>query len=164
MKLWAIIFSSAIHAGAFLILLGKPLVPSLSPIWIEQGGSPGVITSRLPKDPVRPAERNFEGQARAAVPAGGGGSTVHSTVEQWTSWGNAPPEYPYLAQKRGWEGKVEIRITITPERPSQVSLEHSSGHSILDEAALDWARQARVNVSQRTEYLVPIVFRMGSHD
>lgn len=164
MKLWAIILSLAIHAGVFAVFLGKSLVPSLSPIWIEQGGAPGVITSRPLKNPVRSSERSSAGQASAAVPTGGGGSTVHSTVDQWTSWGNAPPEYPYLAQKRGWEGKVEIRITITPDEPSEVSLQQSSGHSILDEAALDWARQARVNVSQRTEYLVPIVFRMGSKD
>lgn len=163
MKFWAVTISAALHVAAFLIFLRSPLVQSESPIWIEQGGAPGVkSSSRTPMPSARPIEKALEGESGPIASAGNSDTTIHSTVEQWTAWGNAPPEYPYLAQKKGWEGKVEVRITISPDEPSQVSLEKSSGHSILDDAALEWARHARVNVSRRTEYLVPIIFRMAT--
>lgn len=54
------------------------------------------------------------------------------------------PKYPRLAQARGWEGVVEVRITVAADGTvSDVQVETSSGHSLLDDAALKAVRQWR---------------------
>ncbi len=58
--------------------------------------------------------------------------------------GNNPrPEYPRAAREAGWEGTVILRVLVLPDgRAGSVTLHKTSGHSILDEAALsavkDW--------------------------
>jgi periplasmic protein TonB len=58
--------------------------------------------------------------------------------------GNNPrPEYPRAAREAGWEGTVILRVLVLPDgRAGSVTLQQTSGHSILDEAALsavkDW--------------------------
>jgi periplasmic protein TonB len=58
--------------------------------------------------------------------------------------GNNPrPEYPRAAREAGWEGTVILRVLVLPDgRAESVTLHKTSGHSILDEAALsavkDW--------------------------
>jgi protein TonB len=50
---------------------------------------------------------------------------------------NPEPEYPDLAQERGWEGKVLLKVHVQPDgKPSSVSIAKSSGHKELDDAAL----------------------------
>lgn len=50
---------------------------------------------------------------------------------------NPPPRYPAEAVRNGWEGEVLLRITVAPDgQVSRVSIEKSSGHEILDQAAL----------------------------
>lgn len=50
---------------------------------------------------------------------------------------NPPPRYPAEAVRNGWEGEVILRITVAPDgQVSRVSIEKSSGHEILDQAAL----------------------------
>lgn len=53
--------------------------------------------------------------------------------------------YPELALERGWEGTVEVAISMTnwQQRP-QPALVRSSGHSVLDEQALSMIEQASV--------------------
>jgi protein TonB len=51
--------------------------------------------------------------------------------------------YPTLARERGWEGRVEVAVTVSPwQRGPQSSLVHSSGHAALDEQALSMIAQA----------------------
>lgn len=53
---------------------------------------------------------------------------------------NANKEYPYMAMKRGLTGSVTIVTTIDPSgRITNVGLEATSGHKILDDAALNAA-------------------------
>lgn len=50
---------------------------------------------------------------------------------------NPSPQYPALAERNGWEGVVVIKAFVTKEgKPEKVAVEKSSGHSILDRAAL----------------------------
>lgn len=50
---------------------------------------------------------------------------------------NPPPQYPYQAQQRGWEGVVVLKALIKAEgRPERVVIERTSGHRILDKTAL----------------------------
>jgi periplasmic protein TonB len=50
---------------------------------------------------------------------------------------NPAPEYPPAAQKRGLEGKVLLKVHVLASgQPDSVAVAKSSGHQILDEAAL----------------------------
>lgn len=50
---------------------------------------------------------------------------------------NSPPQYPFVAERNGWEGVVLLKALIEREgKPAKVEIEKSSGHRVLDEAAL----------------------------
>jgi periplasmic protein TonB len=50
---------------------------------------------------------------------------------------NPAPDYPLAAQKRGLEGKVVLKVHVLASgQPDSVTVASSSGHQILDEAAL----------------------------
>jgi protein TonB len=51
--------------------------------------------------------------------------------------------YPELARERGWEGRVEVAVSVRARLPvPQFSLVGSSGHAVLDEQALWMLEQA----------------------
>ena len=75
------------------------------------------------------------------------------------------PVYPALARQRGWEGAVQIKVFIDRDGlPSGVSIERSSGHTILDNAALDAVKKwqfkaARKGMTTLSSWIiVPIQF------
>jgi protein TonB len=48
-----------------------------------------------------------------------------------------PPAYPRLAITRGWSGTVLLRIHVDASgKPMEVTIEQSSGHDLLDQAAI----------------------------
>jgi protein TonB len=50
---------------------------------------------------------------------------------------NARPEYPRTAREEGWEGIVMLRVEILADgKTGIVSVDQTSGHAILDDAAL----------------------------
>jgi len=51
---------------------------------------------------------------------------------------NPAPEYPVAAKRRREEGEVRLSVTVSSDgRPLRVSLFRSSGHALLDQAAMD---------------------------
>jgi protein TonB len=51
---------------------------------------------------------------------------------------NPKPDYPILARRKGWEGRVVLRVEVSAEgKPIGASVVESSGRSILDDAALE---------------------------
>jgi protein TonB len=80
---------------------------------------------------------------------------------------NAPPRYPLLARRNGIEGTVRLKVLVTPDgRPAQVQLEHSSGSTTLDGAALEAVRNWQFVPARRGQdpieswVLVPVVFKL----
>lgn len=80
---------------------------------------------------------------------------------------NPKPEYPSLAKSRDWQGKVSLRVKVSAAGLSaEVEIEHSSGHDILDDAAIDAVKQWRFIPAKRGEtavdssVVVPIVFSL----
>jgi protein TonB len=80
---------------------------------------------------------------------------------------NRPPRYPFLARRRGLEGRVILLVQVDAAgRPSAVGVQRSSGSSLLDDAAAEavqhWrfapARHAGVAVPGAVE--VPIRFAL----
>jgi periplasmic protein TonB len=55
---------------------------------------------------------------------------------------NPPPRYPQIAQEEGWEGRAVLRVHVDASgHPISVDLHQSSGHDVLDKAALAATRQ-----------------------
>lgn len=55
---------------------------------------------------------------------------------------NLPPPYPYEARMKGQEGKVTVRVQFNTEGQIDfVKLEQTSGHGVLDEAAIKAIQQ-----------------------
>jgi protein TonB len=82
------------------------------------------------------------GQPGAGTGTGGGlgsgaGPASGSPVATPLAYGtNPPPPYPATARRRGWEGKVLLRVEVSASGSVRdVVIEKSSGYSCLDEAA-----------------------------
>jgi protein TonB len=82
---------------------------------------------------------------------------------------NPPPAYPSVAQQRGWQGTVLLRVHVLANgRPEHVELASSSGHESLDDAALQAVTNWRFAPARRGEQTidgwvqVPIDFKLGT--
>ncbi|HVT08445.1 MAG TPA: TonB family protein [Polyangia bacterium] len=77
--------------------------------------------------------------ARPAVAGTSAGVTASATPRYRT---NPVPEYPIPSRRRREEGIVYLNVTVQPNGwPAAVSLNRSSGHPLLDQAALDAVRR-----------------------
>lgn len=57
---------------------------------------------------------------------------------------NPRPVYPTIARNHGWQGKVSLRVHVTVEGlAASVHVERSSGHEVLDDAAIEAVKQWR---------------------
>jgi protein TonB len=80
---------------------------------------------------------------------------------------NPPPPYPPLSRRMGEEGKVILRVSVTPNGTAEaVEIRTSSGSSRLDESALNTVRNwkfipaKRGDVAVQSWVLVPIIFKL----
>ncbi|MCG3136042.1 MAG: hypothetical protein HMLKMBBP_03837 [Planctomycetes bacterium] len=79
----------------------------------------------------------------------------------------APPAYPSVARRRGWEGRTVVRVTVGADGGVRaVRIVESSGRAVLDEAALAAARDWRFvpgeesGAAAEAALDVPVVFRL----
>jgi len=134
--------------------------------------------SALPKP--FPAEAFTDAVTTNANVAPGSGVSKSSTVIQGhaesfteanfdaTYASNPKPVYPQIAKRRGWEGKVLLKVEVSTQGLSvSVTVHQSSGHVDLDEAAVaaveNWrfipARRGNADVV--SSVIVPIVFTLN---
>ncbi|MFV3366973.1 energy transducer TonB [Pseudomonas sp. NY15435] len=80
---------------------------------------------------------------------------------------NPAPEYPPLAQRRGWEGTVLLRVHVLASgSPSEIQVQKSSGRDALDDAAVRAVKRwsfvpaKRGDVAQDGWVSVPIDFKL----
>lgn len=80
---------------------------------------------------------------------------------------NPPPQYPGEAIRRGWEGTVLLRLAIDASgRIARVTLERSSGHGLLDRAAIETVEKWTGSPARRggaavaSEELLPVRFQL----
>ncbi|WP_020481615.1 energy transducer TonB [Methylomonas sp. MK1] len=80
---------------------------------------------------------------------------------------NPLPEYPEVAQERGWEGKVVMKVHVLPDGTTDsVTVSKSSGQKVLDDAAvkavLKWsfvpAKRGDTAIARYTT--VPFTFKL----
>ncbi|VEF06760.1 TonB-dependent membrane protein [Pseudomonas fluorescens] len=80
---------------------------------------------------------------------------------------NPAPEYPSLAQRRGWEGTVLLRVHVLASgKPGEIQIAKSSGRQQLDDAALNAVKRwsfvpaKQGDVAQDGWVSVPIDFKI----
>lgn len=80
---------------------------------------------------------------------------------------NPEPDYPTLSKRLGEEGRVLLRVLVTPEGlADQVEVRQSSGYARLDQAALATVKRWRFTPARRGEervlawVLVPLSFQL----
>jgi protein TonB len=72
-----------------------------------------------------------------ASPAGGAQDAAALIEAIPLAGENPPPLYPRLARQRGWEGLVALRVRVSAAgEVLEAWVEQSSGHGVLDQAAL----------------------------
>lgn len=116
----------------------------------------------------RPAARARagEGAGRQIARVRPAGPTTPADYRGAGFW-NPPPAYPSVARQRRLEGQVILRVQVTPAgRAGGVSVRRSSGHAVLDRAALAAVRGWRFKpalkdgVAVRARIDVPVTFRL----
>ena len=80
---------------------------------------------------------------------------------------NPIPHYPRVARKNGWQGRVLLAVSVGIDgRATSVRVRRSSGHRVLDQAALATVRRWRFKPARRGVVavagmtVVPITFRL----
>jgi len=78
---------------------------------------------------------------------------------------NPAPEYPSIAKSRGWQGRVKLLVQVSAEGLSEkITIEKSSGHDMLDEAAIETVKKYKFIPAKRGQtpiastVIVPIDF------
>lgn len=81
---------------------------------------------------------------------------------------NPKPLYPRLAKSRGWQGKVLLRVKVTADGHSaEVAVQQSSGHDMLDQAAIETVKNwtfipaKRGDTPVASTVTVPIAFQLN---
>ncbi len=113
--------------------------------------------ARPPKSPAaKRAPRRPPPQPSSRAQTAGTQTTEPPRVER-----NPPPLYPATAVDQGWEGITTLRIHIAKDGTVEaVEVLQSSGHSVLDAAAVRAVRKWRFSPAMRDGKPVPIHVRL----
>ena len=132
-----------------------------------------IASPAIPSDAVSAIEGNSQASTDAAPSAQAGASapvsrdapTIDLRVLEWLARYRS---YPLAARRAHLEGVVRLRVTLMPDgRFIDARVEQSSGHALLDQAALDLLAHASPlpaelasERSGKIELQLPIVYRM----
>jgi periplasmic protein TonB len=120
-----------------------------------------------PTPPPAPAASGPPGPPAPVAPAIAKPAAVVAAHEGANYLKNPRPPYPDVAMRRDWEGEVLLRVRVSQSgRVEAISVERSSGHDVLDDAAVEavrnWSfipsRQGGIPISGWVS--VPITFRL----
>ena len=127
--------------------------------------APAAAPDPAPAQAAAPAESTPRSGAEVAID----GTTRKEYSRQLWKSANQLSRYPIQARERGWEGRVEIRITVRPTGAIEAALKTPSGHQILDDQALDMVKRALARTPMppslrgREFYLdIPVTFELQS--
>lgn len=111
-------------------LAAKPAPPKPKP-------KPKPVPKPEPKPVPKPVEPPPAPPQPAAPPAPPAPAPVTPASANAAYLKNPAPEYPSLAQRRGWEGTVVLRVQVLASgKPGEIQIQKSSGRQQLDDAAL----------------------------
>lgn len=162
--------------------VAQPVEPPPQPPKPEKKPEPAPVKKPKPKPkPVRkesvvkqvePREKVAESAPAPSAPVRAEASSPRSEAftpasSDATYLHNPRPVYPGIARSRHWEGLVLLRVYVTPDgRCGEISVQRSSGHEVLDEAALEAVKKWQFVPAKRGDsataswVAVPIEFRL----
>lgn len=157
-----------------------PVVEPPPPIVDELAAKPAPKPIQKPKPVVKPAPKPAPKAVEqppappqppapvAAPPAPAAPAPVTPASANAAYLKNPAPEYPSLAQRRGWEGTVLLRVQVLPSgKPGEIQIQKSSGRQQLDDAALNAVKRwsfvpaKQGDVAQVGWVSVPIDFKIN---
>jgi len=95
-----------------------------------------VVTKPVEQIPVAPQDPQLFGDDRPLPPA------IADSAALAIAGTHSLPEYPALARHMGWEGRVVLHLTISPQGiVTGADVVQSSGYGDLDQAAVVWVIQ-----------------------
>jgi protein TonB len=127
------------------------------------------LKESLGREAPRPESAASAAPSRpVAKPSGGGArSDQKATSARADHLHNPKPPYPAVARARNWEGVSRLRVYVLPNGSAgQVQLAGSSGHDVLDNAALAAVRSWRFVPAKRGDQAIaswvqfPIVWKL----
>lgn len=124
---------------------------------------PKVLTSEKGEEPAAPV-----GEGDGAAGPGGPEEKPAGPTRGPGVVGGAAPLYPKDALDRGLEGKVSVSVSVAGDGTvSSVSVAKSSGHDVLDQAAVravkrDWRFLAALENGEPTTGTVTVTFEFSS--
>ncbi|MBS1144123.1 MAG: energy transducer TonB [Proteobacteria bacterium] len=145
----------------------RPKMPSTAQPVIalapEQASAPATFFVPAPPSPPTPAA------AQAAAPPSAAAVAVTAPRFNAAYLHNPEPKYPSISRRMGEEGKVLLKVRVTPDGlAAAVSIDKSSGYERLDESARDTVTRWRFVPARRGDeaieatVIVPIVFRLDN--
>jgi protein TonB len=154
----------------------EPIDPCKSPQTFSRENSakpvydpckPQIVTKQVSVATTAPAQA---APAKVAPPAPA--PPVKETVtpaQVGAGYASTPSRYPSIARSRGWEGKVILQVRVSADgEAEQVTVAQSSGHDVLDEAAVDMVEGWRFTPAKRGDtpvsstVRVPINFKLDN--
>ena len=129
-------------------------------------------------DEMLPAPSNAESAPAPVAPSAAANTSSKTTADTApfteanfnANYGSNPkPKYPGIATRRGWEGTVRLLVKVSVEGDSEeVTVQHSSGHDVLDEAAIEAVEKWKFIPAKRgdtavaSSVIVPINFVLNN--
>ena len=165
---------SAPRPGMFepieVALLAEPASKPVLKSTLEPGPAPKTGTREIPPAAESSSSR-IDPDAAATPdnsPAAGNQALVESRYDV-AALNNPKPPYPLAARRNGAQGRVVLSVQVSAAGAGgAVLLKHSSGHAVLDNAALQTVRHWRFIPARRGDAPVeswvdvPIIFRLES--
>ena len=155
----------------------RKVMPAPKPAPVESVVQPSETPNEAPSEAL---SESFVEQPSAAAPAAAGATAIAPSApvipdvdpDYKASYLNNPrPLYPFAARRMGLQGKVVLNVEVLAEGLcGQVNVHQSSGHDMLDNAALQtvktWkfipARQAGRAVTKW--FKIPIQFSLNNNE
>jgi len=126
--------------------------------------APPVLEATASTVPATAAPAAAPGDAKPAPPAEAPVSQARFDADYLK---NPAPPYPPLSRRMGEEGKVVVRVLVSPKGTAEsIEIKTSSGSTRLDEAALNTVRHWKFIPAKRGDspiqswVLVPIIFKL----
>ena len=152
----------------------EPPPPVVDELAAKPKPKPKPVPKPVAKQPPKPQPKPVEAPppapapvAAPAPPAPPAPAPVTPASANAAYLKNPAPEYPQMAQRRGWEGTVLLRVEVLPNgKPGQIQLQKSSGRDALDAAALAAVKRwsfvpaKQGDVAQAGWVSVPIDFKL----
>ncbi|MDH1572368.1 energy transducer TonB [Pseudomonas sp. GD03746] len=152
----------------------EPPPPVVDELAAKPKPKPKPAPKPLAKQPPKPQPKPVEAPppaptpvAASSTPAPPAPAPVTPPSANAAYLKNPAPEYPQMAQRRGWEGTVLLRVEVLASgKPGHIQVQKSSGRDALDAAALAAVKRwsfvpaKQGDVAQAGWVSVPIDFKL----